>query len=109
MTVELPVSIREPMPTCSTCRFFGARGGVEIWDDEYDGGDLRETDHHACARIIHGNGQQRDYRKVNSEPAIVTDGSGYAARLRVLPSFGCALHEFARRDGEMELHGSDGD
>ena len=58
-------------------------------------GDTRETDHHACARIIHGNGSQSrgDFAKVNAEPAVVTDGSGYAARLRVLPTFGCALHE----------------
>jgi len=25
--------------------------------------------------------------------AVVTDGSGYAARLCVLPTFGCNLHE----------------
>jgi hypothetical protein len=87
------------MSTCSTCRFFGAQMGVEIWDDDYDAGygfgpgDTHETDHHACARIIHGNGIGSNYKTVNAEPAIVTDGSGYAARLRVLPTFGCALHE----------------
>lgn len=79
------------MKTCSTCLFFGAKMGVEVWDGEAD--DTRETDHHACARIIHGNGHQIPFAIVNAEPAIVTDGSGFAARLRVLPTFGCALHE----------------
>lgn len=95
--------------TCATCRFFGARMGVEVWDDDYDAGngfgpgDTRETEHHACARIIHGNGGGVDFAKVNAEPAIVTDGSGYAARLRVLPTFGCALHEpTTHRIGEAE-------
>jgi hypothetical protein len=89
------------MTTCSTCRFFGARDGIEIWDDEHDSGDglgpgdTRETDHHPCARIIHGNATRSNFRKVNAEAAVVTDGSGYAARLRVLPTFGCALHEQA--------------
>lgn len=90
---------------CATCRFFGARMGVEVWDDDHDNGwgagDVRETEHHPCSRIIHGNGglptQHHAYDNpfpfVNAEPAIVTDGSGYAARLRVLPSFGCVLHE----------------
>lgn len=88
------------MKTCATCRFFGAQDGVEIWDDDYEGsfgkGDTHETDHHPCARIIHGNGSgvgRSSFAHVNKEPAIVTDGSGYAARLRVLPSFGCTLHE----------------
>lgn len=84
------------MKQCSSCRFFGAPGGgVSIWDDSADEGrgDTRETDHHACARIIHGNKGRGAFAEVNAEPAIVTDGSGYAARLRVLPTFGCALHE----------------
>lgn len=79
------------MKTCSTCRFFGARNSLGVWDDNY--GDIRETDHHTCARIIHGNAGGVDFHKVNVEPAIVTDGSGYAARLRVLATFGCVLHE----------------
>lgn len=101
-------------PTCASCRFFGTRAGVEVWDDDFDLGDgygpgeMRETDHHYCARIIHGNGHGNRFHTVSTEPAVVTDGSGYAARLRVLASFGCLLHEAAtptpdpasgRRDG----------
>lgn len=84
------------MRTCQTCRFFGARMGIEAWDEDYEGpcgrGDTRETDRHACARIIHGNDGKR-FPTIKDEPAVVTDGSGYAARLRVLPTFGCVLHE----------------
>lgn len=76
------------MKTCQTCRFFGAPMGVLAWIDDEE----RETEHHACARIVHGNDGCR-FPHVANEPAIVTDGSGFAARLRVLPSFGCALHE----------------
>lgn len=86
----------EHRPTCSTCRFFGVRMGIDAWDDDYvtsfGSGGMRETEHHACARIIHGN-DGRPFPAIKDEPAIVTDRSGYAARLRVLPTFGCALHE----------------
>ena len=56
-------------------------------DDDYE-----ETSHHNCARIIHGNGSDMS-PDVALEPAVVTHGSGYAARLKVLPTFGCILHE----------------
>jgi len=53
------------------------------------------TEHRTCARIIHGNSHAKidDDQRVKTEPALVTDGSGYAARLVVLPTFGCVLHE----------------
>jgi len=50
-----------------------------------------ETQHQTCARIVHGNGG--DSPGVAHELAVVVDGSGYAARLCVLPTFGCALWE----------------
>ena len=80
------------MKTCGTCRFMGAEMGVTAWDEAID--DTAETSHHACARIIHGNDGRR-FPTIRDEPAIVTDGSVYAARLRVLPTFGCVLHEDA--------------
>jgi hypothetical protein len=80
------------MKTCETCCFFGSPMGLMAWDDE-SSEDSSETGHHACARIIHGNGYGLKYNQLKNEPAVVTDGSGYAARLRVLPSFGCTLHE----------------
>lgn len=47
-------------------------------------------------KIIHGNRYISEFGeavKRFAEPAVVTDGSGFAARLMVLPTFGCALHE----------------
>jgi hypothetical protein len=65
---------------------------ADMGDDE----NKDETAHHACARIIHGNGDAKyklPFAQLNAEPALVTDGSGYSARLKVLPTFGCVLHE----------------
>jgi hypothetical protein len=83
--------------TCATCRFMGSSRGIEAWDDDADSpfgkGDTRETGHHTCTRVIHGNSGGRPFAAISAEPAVVTDGSGYAARLCVLPTFGCVLHE----------------
>jgi len=78
------------MGRCATCKFFGTQMGVESWDDDAD--DMIATGHHACARVIHGNGH-RNKKSAANELAVVTDGSGYAARLQVMPAFGCVLHE----------------
>lgn len=83
------------MKTCATCRFFGTHMPLDYYeDDDVPGGD-HESGHHACARIIHGNDCASNWTSAAraAEPAVVTDGSGYAARLRVLPTFGCVLHE----------------
>lgn len=78
------------MKTCSTCRFFAAESHIEAWDEDAD--DYVEIPFHACTRIIHGNdGKRADV--LRAQEAVVTDGSGYAAKLCVLPSFGCTLHE----------------
>ena len=92
------------MTTCATCRFLAAprdsydeHGGVHVYDPTYDGDDEQVTSHRTCVRIIHGNGNAGigvdALSRMNAEPALVTDGSGYAARLVVLPTFGCVLHE----------------
>lgn len=81
-------------PTCRTCRFLLGPSPIELWDDEAD--DVVETGHHACARIIHGNRTCAGANAVaaRKSAACVVDGSGYAARLVVLPDeFGCALWE----------------
>ena len=78
------------MSTCSTCRFFGAKAYIEAWDEDAD--DYVKVPFHRCARIIHGNDGKRAH-VLRKENAVVTDGSGYAARLCVLPTFGCNLHE----------------
>jgi hypothetical protein len=91
------------MSTCRTCKFLAPEPTAEEIADgraswvEYDDDcePQRKSEHRRCLRIIHGN---RDWSNTSAttkrEPAIVTDGSGYAAALRVLPDvFGCSLWE----------------
>lgn len=71
------------MKTCDTCRFAAA--------PRYP-----DTQYRSCVRILHGNGGDHDHLELHpdrEQRAIVVDGSGYAARLLVLPTFGCVLHE----------------
>ena len=84
--------------TCATCRFFGSPAPL-TWFIYAEGEDASadedgESEHHYCARIEHGNGgTSQQTKRLGTDLAVVTDGSGYAARLRVLPTFGCALYE----------------
>lgn len=87
---------------CATCRFFGSPAGIDGAYDESADSDDGTTEHHYCARIIHGNSGEHYFSKLAVEPAVVTDGSGYAARLRVLPTFGCTLHEQAEPADEVK-------
>lgn len=67
---------------------------LEKWNDDLE--DTERSSHGTCVRIVHGNGYREDtppWPAVKQAPAVVIDGSGYAARLLVLPSFGCTLHE----------------
>jgi len=88
----------ESVTRCATCRFMAEprSGTIETWDDEAE--TSYESEHRTCTRIIHGNGykERLDHSRTFQEPALVTDGSGYAARLVVLPTFGCVLHEAKR-------------
>lgn len=72
---------------CETCRFMAAER--DPWRPQ-----------RTCVRVIHGNHYEVDDNIAEKELAIVTDGSGYAARLLVLPTFGCVLHEpHPQKDG----------
>jgi hypothetical protein len=74
------------MKTCATCRFAApARPDRLRLLSE-----LHDSPHQHCVRIIHGN---RDDEATADTVAFVADGSGYAAALLVLPTFGCVLHE----------------
>jgi hypothetical protein len=75
--------------TCASCRFFAAPRPLT----NYMADPEEESAHHSCVRIIHGNGDAQRESSTQTEPALVVDGSGYAARLIVLPTFGCVLHE----------------
>lgn len=74
---------------------------LDVYEPEDE--DMHETTHHACLRIIHGNGGAH-YHAVKDEPALTADGSGYSARLIVLPTFSCALHEAKVCDTHMFRH-----
>lgn len=83
------------MKTCATCRFLGAEAPLSHSPAGFMVPDV-ESEHRRCVRIIHGNADGNPSTSVLEEPAVVTDGSGYAASLRVLPSFGCTLHELPK-------------
>jgi hypothetical protein len=63
----------------------------ETDDDGQPVGPMMQT----CVRIVHGNkrGMDTPEHPAAGQLAAVLDGSGYAARLVVLPAFGCVLHE----------------
>lgn len=68
-------------PTCSTCRFWMTKAAhYYIPGEAQDADDDRPQ--RMCARIIHGNGRERPGKL--AEPAMVCDGSGYAASLYTL-------------------------
>jgi hypothetical protein len=72
--------------TCATCRFQGTQTR-----DRYDeDGNEIPLPHRNCLRIIHGNKDETD---TATWAAMVCDGSGYAASLWTLPTFGCSLWE----------------
>lgn len=86
------------MSTCETCRFMAAPR-----DDDFPraSGPMNGTAWvgGTCTRIIHANGSWEPPSDADpalwgpNQPAVVLDGSGYAARLVVLPTFGCNLWE----------------
>jgi len=75
------------MNTCKNCKFFGE----EIVT--YDGEDWEEvkSEFHECERIYHC----KDMRSVlqYQSKAVVVDGGGYFAALRVAEDFGCIHFE----------------
>lgn len=62
------------MQRCATCRFFGAPRPLLLIDYESDDYEELTSEHHFCARIIHGNAAPREHdpRKLVAEPAVVT-------------------------------------
>lgn len=87
------------MKTCASCRFMAAERETRMVERE-DPNDSNRVIYEdvprqlrTCTRIIHGNRDTWDYEGTEQQPAMVVDGSGYAARLLVLPTFGCVLHE----------------
>lgn len=76
------------MNTCGNCKFLGEE--IEVWD-EVDCKD-KLTGFHNCQRVCHGN-KDRYGDVTHKDSAIVVDGSGYFAALRVKEDFGCIYFE----------------
>lgn len=86
---------------CKTCRFWAVNGGTrESYDEEGMG---TELPHRKCLKVIHGNYYASDTEKATAEtPAMVCDGSGYAASFWTLPNFGCTAWEKRGSDEKKE-------
>lgn len=76
------------MSTCAECRFWGTQKR-EFWREGAD--DYVQLPQRNCLKIIHGNGSPAS--AAETTPAYVADGSGYAATLFTLATFGCSLFE----------------
>ena len=78
-------AVKNAVKTCATCRFKAANRKKEV--------------HATCMRIHHVYEVPDPVSPgllggdPSNEKAVVTDASGYSARLLVLPTFGCVLHE----------------
>jgi hypothetical protein len=79
--------------TCDSCKHFGEPDPLHAWVELEDDDEERASGHHECLRVLHGNAGGRETFERFEQPAVVVDGSGYVARLRVLPTFGCVLWE----------------
>lgn len=71
--------------TCGTCRFISTEP-ILIWDDECN---LVDAGYRTCKRVEHDEGGKYPPNK----KALVIDGSGYFAALKVEKDFGCILWE----------------
>lgn len=71
---------------CGSCKYFGkemTRDDFEV--DEYD----IPSGFHKCERIKH----DKNHTLSLKEKAVLIDGSGYFAAIRVKEDFGCQLWE----------------
>lgn len=83
---------------CANCRFWSQANTIEGWDSDPVEGDASsvELPHGKCFAIIHGNAS--GVSNLSKTPAMVCDGSGYAATFWTLPTFSCALWVEKRTD-----------
>jgi hypothetical protein len=78
---------------CEACRFWNRNGdpweasGIE---PDYE---RRPTDKQKCLNVLHANLSSDSEDVGFKAPAIVTDGSGYAASFWTAPGFGCTSFE----------------
>ena len=85
------------MPTCNDCKFWNRKGDPHIAyveENDYAGVDMPQR---KCLNIIHGNSYE-GAKEMATAPAAVLDGSGYAASLWTLPTFGCNAFELSQSE-----------
>ncbi len=79
--------------TCASCKYLGEPDPLLDRFDPDEDEDDAPSEHRLCMRIPDaGCGVDPD-RQFRHALACVTDGSGYMAKLRVRPTFGCVLWE----------------
>lgn len=76
------------MKLCKDCKFLGEE--IEVWDSDIC--EDKPSGFHECQRVCHGNKDCYDVLE-HDDSAIVVDGSGYFAALRVKEDFGCVYFE----------------
>jgi len=76
------------MNFCKNCKFLGEE--IDKWD--CDEGKTVMTGFHQCKRIDHDANWDSN-NTVHPDSAVVVDGSGYFAALRVKEDFGCIYFE----------------
>jgi hypothetical protein len=81
---------------CADCRFWNRKG--DPWERRAREGETEDewgyrvpTKKQKCLRVLHANGSREG--EADDDPAIVTDGSGYAAAFWTEPTFGCTSFE----------------
>lgn len=80
-------------PKCETCRHFGKLDPIEVFGATSV--PLTRSDHHRCDRILSGWLDLDLDSAIAAEAIAPLDDHGhiYGHALRVLPTFGCVLHE----------------
>ena len=69
------------MNTCGTCKYFGE----EVMIEDFENFDTIGSGYHKCDLIKH----DKEFQSLQGFGAMVEDGSGYRAALKVEADFGC--------------------
>jgi len=94
---RLPVDWSPTHGRCKECRFWNRNG--DPWErsgSEAEDYEPQPTRKRKCLRVLHANGcSAAEDSAYLTDPAIVTDGSGYSATFWTEPEFGCSSFESA--------------
>lgn len=83
-------------PRCASCRFWNRNGEPYSYTgNEAQNYEQMPTTKQKCLNVLHANNGHYDNVAAHQRPALVTDGSGYAASFWTAPEFGCTSFEAA--------------